>query len=172
VQGEDKADKMFSKLLRQIEAFRPQHARPGLPTNRLSTRLRAILYSKRYAAWVFACIFVSFAFMLANHGSDHGDALPDDHDTFEYVMLIQNQVFAVELFAEVLLALVALGPVAFFSKGWFAFDALVACGMAAGLLGEYYPFADKVLRFWTTHITQPLTHTQPLHPVPQAALRQ
>lgn len=135
---------MFSRLLRQIEVFRPQQGRIALPTNRLSTRLRGILYSSRYAVWVGVCICVSFCFMLANHGSDHGDALPDDHSTFEHVMAIQNQVFAVELFAEVALAFVALGPVAFFSKGWFAFDALVACGMAAGLLGQYYPFADKV----------------------------
>lgn len=145
----DKADKMFSKFMRQIEVFRPQHSRPALPTNTLSAHLRGILYSSRYASWVSGCIVLSFAFMLANHGSDHGDALPDDHDTFEYFMAIQNQVFAVELFAEVLLALVALGPAAFFSKDWYTFDALIACGMAAGLLGQHYPFADKVPSFWT-----------------------
>ena len=66
--------------------------------------------------------------MLAIHSAGHGDALPDDHSVFERVMTFQSHFFTAELFMEVCLALVALGPWAFFSKGWMVFDFVIVSG--------------------------------------------
>ena len=100
-----------------------------------------------YSRFVFACICLSFGFTLATHGSDHGHTLPDNHETFEHIMAIQGQVFAFELIFEVVLALLALGPAAYFSQGWMIFDFVIACGMAIGLIGRYYPFSSQVRKF-------------------------
>ena len=43
-------------------------------------------------------------------------------------MTIQSHFFTAELFMEVCLALVALGPWAFFSKGWMVFDFVIVSG--------------------------------------------
>ena len=125
---EDDADKMFGRFLRQIDAFRPQFNRGELPANRCSSFFRRILYSQTYTNIVFACICMSGIFMLAIHSAGHGDALPDDHSVFERVMTFQSHFFTAELFMEVSLALVALGPWAFFSKGWMVFDFVIVSG--------------------------------------------
>ena len=141
--GVGASDKMFEKFQRQIEVFRPQHDRAQPPSNRVSAIARKILYSSAYTNFVLSAIFLSGVFILATHSGGHGDDLPDNHDAFEIFINIQSQVLAFELFGEVILAVVALGPLAFLSKGWLVFDLLVAAGMAVGLMGQYSSFAER-----------------------------
>ena len=139
--------------MHQIEVFRPHFNRGKPPGNRVSTYLRTIFYSRLYTYFVFSCVCISGGFLLATHAGGHGDLLPDDHDTFERVIDIQNMVLTFELAGEVILALVALGPRLFFARGWMVFDFTVAAGMLVGFVGMYAEVPGehrKVLVSFTT----------------------
>ena len=101
--GTEECDRLFARFIQQIEIVRPQSDRGRLPSNRHSTYLRRIFYSQAYAKFVLTCIVVSGVLNLATHSSGHGSSLPDDHDTFELVMEVQQFVFDIELLLEVML---------------------------------------------------------------------
>jgi hypothetical protein len=135
--GTEECDRLFARFIQQIEIVRPQSDRGRLPSNRHSTYLRRIFYSQAYAKFVLTCIVVSGVLNLATHSSGHGSSLPDDHDTFELVMEVQQFVFDIELLLEVMLGLVALGPRAYFSKGWMMMDFFMASGSVLSIISRH-----------------------------------
>ncbi len=119
-------DVEYNRFMRFLMTKGPTHIRFKPPTNHVSSLVRAFVSRKEFKNFSNTCVMVNFSFML----SDHADASPE----YLYFVETQSLVFYFQLLAEVLLELVAWGPLGILDNNWRLLDSLVTFTSSIGYI--------------------------------------
>jgi hypothetical protein len=145
-QGSGGKEEEYTRFLRQLQSRRPRKLwfASLAPNNKYSDALQRILVSNNFNIFSSACVFVNVGFMLA----DHADASPQ----FTELVDMQNLIFFIELWLEVLCMVLAFGPGALINDVWKEFDLLVCVGTSAGYVLNNDSIAQFVKAFRLTRV--------------------
>eukprot|EP00283_Hemiselmis_rufescens_P000787 CAMPEP_0173470682 /NCGR_PEP_ID=MMETSP1357-20121228/78005_1 /TAXON_ID=77926 /ORGANISM="Hemiselmis rufescens, Strain PCC563" /LENGTH=1276 /DNA_ID=CAMNT_0014438967 /DNA_START=139 /DNA_END=3966 /DNA_ORIENTATION=+ len=126
--GSDTADEAYGHFWRQIESRKPQRLYFSylIPQFVSTIHIKKFIEHSHFGVFSSACVFINVGFMLA----DHADA----DESFTRIVELQNLVFFIELWVELLLICMAYGPGGLVNDVWKRFDVIVCLGTSAGYL--------------------------------------
>jgi len=128
--GSSNKDIIFNRLSRQIVDHRPRPKTLAwlAPSNAFSVWLEQFLNGVQFQVFSALCVVINVCFMLA----DHTDPSPE----FTAIMDAQNLFFFIELGAELLAYLFAVGPGGLVDDLWKNFDMFVFLGTFIGYVSN------------------------------------
>ena len=108
----------YRKYIRQIQQNAPRIAWFSPPTNPICKAAREFAESSGFRTFSMMCVGINICFLLSDHAGSSAE--------FERMLDLQNFVFFFELLFEVIVGIVAYGPLGgILDDRWRAFDFLI-----------------------------------------------